>query len=160
MKICEFDKRYEEDVRDLYVELQEYINKLDKYGLNYTAPDYRQKYFDAALEDCEKRQGKIFIAVENDRAVGCGAGWVQEFDDFDRLNYRCPKKAIIGDLIVAQNYRGKHVGENLVKAIENAYKANGCEYIQLDVFAYNESAKKFYAKLGFEERMVTLLKKF
>ncbi|MBO5095282.1 MAG: hypothetical protein J6B98_00195 [Bacilli bacterium] len=35
----------------------------------------------------------------------------------------------------------------------------GCEYVLVDVFAYNENAIKFYDKNGYHHRMYTDIKK-
>lgn len=43
--------------------------------------------------------------------------------------------------------------------MDDYFKSLGCEYIQLNVFSYNESAKQFYYKNGYEDRMHTLFKK-
>lgn len=49
--------------------------------------------------------------------------------------------------IISQDYREKY------------FEFIDCEYVQVDVFAYNEHAKKFYLKNGYEDRMVTVFKK-
>ena len=51
------------------------------------------------------------------------------------------------------------IGTELLKYIENYFKSIDCEFVQIDVFAYNEHAKKFYYKNGYEDRMVTVFKK-
>ena len=43
--------------------------------------------------------------------------------------------------------------------MEDYFKSINCEFVQLDVFSYNDSAKKFYTKNNYEERMLTLFKK-
>ena len=43
MKIVEYEKKYLEDVRDLLVELEEYIISIDKDELDQLHPEYREK---------------------------------------------------------------------------------------------------------------------
>ena len=43
--------------------------------------------------------------------------------------------------------------------MEKYFKSIGCEYVLLDVFAYNENAIKFYKKQGFHLRMIRDIKK-
>ena len=43
--IIEYDKQYDEDVKDLLVELQEYIVSIDKEKYNIITKDYREEYF-------------------------------------------------------------------------------------------------------------------
>ena len=39
------------------------------------------------------------------------------------------------------------------------FRKNNCEYVLVDVFAYNENAIKFYDKKGYHPRMYTDIKK-
>ena len=43
MKIIEYEEKYLEDVRDLLVELEEYILSIDKDNLDQLHPEYREK---------------------------------------------------------------------------------------------------------------------
>lgn len=148
-----------DQVKDLLVDLQEYVIAIDKYNLNIMSKDYREKYFDYMLQDCTDSEGCVFIAKECDKVVGMVAGMVQQYQERDRLDYACPKKGIVAELIVDKNCRAKGVGTQLLRYMENYLKSINCEYVQIDVFAYNEHAKKFYYKNGYENRMITVFKK-
>lgn len=43
MQIIEYDEKYLEDVKDLLVELEEYILTIDKDNLDQLHPEYRDK---------------------------------------------------------------------------------------------------------------------
>ena len=159
MQIVELDKNYFEQTKDLLVDLQTYIIDIDKYNLNIISKDYRDKYFEYMIEDCKYSQGKVFVALEKCEVLGMIAGMVQKYDDRDELDYSCPKKGLICELIVNKNCRSGGVGTKLLKTMENYLKKINCEYSQIDVFAYNENAKKFYYKNGYEDRMITVFKK-
>lgn len=51
MKIIEYEDRYLEDVKDLLVELEEYILSIDGDNLDQLHPEYRDKM---AMLDLEK----------------------------------------------------------------------------------------------------------
>lgn len=159
MKILELEQRYFEQVKDLLVDLQEYVVSIDKYNLNIISKDYREKYFELMLDDCKSNQGKVFIAIYGNSVIGFVAGFVEEYNDADKLDYSCPKKGVVAELIVNRNCRANGVGTKLLKHIENYFKSINCEFVQIDVFAYNEPAKKFYYKNGYEDRMITVFKK-
>ena len=148
-----------EKIKDLLVELQEYVIEIDKYNLNIISNEYRNKYFNYMLEDCNFQQGKIFIAEENNTIIGFIVGYVQTYDERDKLDYTCPKKGIVAELIVSKQLRSKGTGKFLLTQMENYFKSINCEYIQIDVFAYNEIGKNFYYKNKYEDRMITLFKK-
>ena len=43
--IVEYNNQYEEEVKDLFVELQEYIASIDKQKYSIITEGYREKYF-------------------------------------------------------------------------------------------------------------------
>ena len=159
MKILELEPNYYEQVKNLLIDLQKFVISIDKYNLNIISKDYREKYFEFMLKDCIENQGKIFIATEGNNVVGIVAGFVQKYDERDNLDYSCPKKGIVSELIVDKNSQTKGVGTKLLKHIESYFKSINCEFAEIDVFAYNKNAKNFYYKNDYEDRMITVFKK-
>ena len=159
MEIVEFSNKYEEDVKDLLVELQEYIVSIDKYNLNIISPKYREMYLKKTLQLTNKNNGKIYLAVEDNKAIGIIAGYIERYDKFDKIDYTCPKKGVVEELIVTSSIRAKGVGKQLLLKMEKYFKENNCEFCQVDVFSYNEIGKNFYKKHSFENRMETMFKK-
>lgn len=159
MTIREFKNDDIERIKDLLVELQQYVIEIDKYNLNIISTEYRDKYFNYVLEDCVSQQGKIFVAEDDNKIIGMIAGYIQTYDERDKLDYSCPKKGIVAELIVGKNLRSKGTGKILLNKMEEYFKSISCEYSQIDVFAYNNIAKNFYHKNNYEERMLTLFKK-
>ena len=111
------------------------------------------------LEEVNKNNGKCYIAVENDKAIGLIMGCIFPYDEKDYLDYKCPKKGEITELIVSKKARGRGIGKVLMNKMEEYFKSLGCEYILLDVFAYNVNAIKFYEKEGYHSRMYKEIKK-
>lgn len=160
MTIIEYSDKYLEDVRDLLVELEEYILTIDKDNLDQLHPEYREKMALLDLQAVKKYNGKCYLAVEeNDKAIGLIMGTIPPFDEFDYLDYKCPKRGIITELIVTSKVRSKGVGKALINHMESYFKSQKCEYIIVDVFEYNEIGKSFYNKEGYHSRMETKIKK-
>lgn len=159
MKIIEYEDKYLEDVKDLLVELEEYIISIDQDYLDQLHPDYRDKMAVLDLEEVGNNNGKCYIAVEEDKAVGVIMGIVGTYEEYDYLDYKCPKRGEITELVVSKNIRSKGIGQQLMNKMEEYFKSINCEYILVDVFAYNDSALKFYHKQGYHPRMVTAIKK-
>ena len=159
MKIIEYEEKYLEDVKDLLVELEEYIISIDKDELDRLHPEYRDKMAILDLEEVKNYNGKCFLAVENDKAIGLIMGCVPEYDEFDYLDYKCPKRGEITELIVSKNARSNGTGVLLIKKIEEYFKRVNCEFILVDVFAYNNIGINFYNKTGYHNRMHTMIKK-
>ena len=153
MEIIEYSEKYLEDVKDLLVELEEYIISIDEDHLDQLHPDYRDKMAIVDLEEVNKHNGKCYIAIDNNKAVGVIMGIEAPYDEYDYLDYKCPKTGDIIELIVSKNYRGNGVGNLLMEKMEEYFKKIGCEYVKIDVFSYNKKALDFYSKFGYHSRM-------
>jgi len=159
MKIIEYEDKYLEDVKDLLVELEEYILTIDIDHLDQLHPEYRDKMAILDLEEVKNNNGKCYIAVEDNKAVAVIMGIVGTYDEYDYLDYKCPKRGEITELIVTNKIRSKGIGQKLINKMEEYFKSLGCEYVIVDVFAYNEIGKKFYNKKDYHTRMETMIKK-
>ncbi len=159
MQIIEYEDKYLEDVKDLLVELEEYILTIDKDNLDQIHSEYRDKMATLDLEEVKDNNGKCYIAVENNKAIGLIMGCIFPYDKYDYLDYKCPKRGEITELIVTKNTRSKGIGKALIEELEEYFKSVGCEYVIVDVFAYNENAINFYNKKGYHSRMYTDIKK-
>ena len=159
MKIIEYEEKYLEDVKDLLVELEEYILTIDKDNLDQLHPEYRDKMAILDLKEVEENNGKCYLAIENEKAVGVIMGIVGTYDQYDYLDYKCPKRGEITELIVSKNIRSKGLGQQLMQKMEEYFKSIGCEYVFIDVFAYNDLAINFYNKQGYHPRMLIDIKK-
>ena len=159
MKIIEYEEKYLEDVRDLLTELEEYIVSIDKDELDQVHPEYHEKMALVDLDEINNNDGICYLAIENNKAIGLIMGTIPTYDEYDYLDYKCPKKGIITELIVTSKIRSKGVGQALMDKMEKYFKFNNCEYVLVDVFAYNENAINFYNKKGYHPRMYTDIKK-
>ena len=159
MKIIEYEEKYLEDVKDLLVELEEYILTIDKDNLDQLHPEYRNKMAILDLEEVKENNGKCFIAVENNKAIGLIMGTIIKYEEYDYLDYKCPKTGEITELIVSKNTRSKGIGQQLMQKMEEYFKSMNCEYVSIDVFAYNDQAINFYRKQGYHTRMLIDIKK-
>lgn len=63
----------------------------------------------------------------------------------------------IGDLIVLEQYRGRHIGTRLLEAVESFFAGKGFELITLSTYEFQ--APEFYRKCGYETEFVRENKK-
>ena len=117
------------------------------------------KSFKDKLEEIKNNEGKCYLAIEKEKAIGLIMGCIRSYNEYDYLDYKCPKRGIITELIVTSKIRSKGVGKKLMDKIEDYFRKNNCEYVLVDVFAYNENALKFYERKGYHPRMYTDIKK-
>ncbi len=159
MKIIEYEEKYLNDVRNLLTELEEYIVSIDDDHLDQVHPEYYEKMALLDLEEVKKKNGKCFLAIDNNKVIGLIMGIIIEFDEYDYLDYKCPKEGEITELIVTSKIRSHGVGQALMNNMEEFFKEKKCEYVLVDVFAYNKNAINFYEKKGYHPRMYTDIKK-
>ena len=159
MEIIEYEDKYLEDVKDLLVELEEYIVSIDKDKLDILHPEYRDKMAIIDLEEVKNDNGKCFLAIENAKAIGLIMGTIPKYEEYDYLDYKCPKRGVITELVISKNIRGNGIGNELITTMENYFKEQECEYVLVDVFAYNERGLNFYNKQGYHPRMYVDIKK-
>ena len=81
-----------------------------------------------------------FIAKEDNKVIGIITG------------HSYYKEVHIGDLIVLEEYRNRHIGTKLVKAVEDYFKNKDFENINLSTYGFQ--APEFYKKLGFEVEFI------
>lgn len=159
MEIIEYEDKYLDSVRDLLVELEEYIISIDKDELDIVHAEYREKMALIDLEEVSNNNGKCYLAIDNNCVIGLIMGTIPSYNKYDYLDYKCPKRGVITELIVSNKVRSKGIGKLLMQKMEKYFKDQGCEYILVDVFAYNGNAKAFYERCGYHSRMITNIKK-
>ena len=65
--------------------------------------------------------------------------------------HRSPS-ALIDEIVVTEEYRGKGVGKQLVQAAVEKCRQLGCCEVEVSTEKANLEARKFYKQCGFEER--------
>ena len=157
--IIEYEDKYIEEVRDLLVELEEYIVSIDKDELDRVGEEYKEKYIVNLLNEVKMNNGKIYLYIENSKIKGMIAGILRKYTEEDYLDYKCPKAGEVLELVTTQKERSKGIGRKLLEKMEEYFKSFGCDYVYIDVFAYNDNAKKFYEKSNYHARMHSYIKK-
>ena len=155
--IVEYDGIYDEEIKNLLVELQNHIKNIDIEGYNILTQDFKENYFKKTLDEINKYDGKIFLYKMNNRIVGFISGVINN-DNEETYDFKAPKRGRITELVVSRYVRSKGIGTILLKHMENYLKSIGCFDILLGVFAYNDKAIKFYQKNGYHMRMIDMTK--
>lgn len=155
--IIDYDSKYDEQVKRLLIELQEYIVSIDKEKYNILDEKYGDNYLEDTKKEIEKYEGKMYLLEENDSIIGLVVGLINN-EETAEYDFKAPKRGRISELIVSKNYRSKGYGKKLLNSMENYLKSVGCIDILIGVFAYNESAIKFYDNNGYHTRMIEVTK--
>ena len=71
---------------------------------------------------------------------------------------RAVKSGFIFDVMVAEKFRGKGYGRQVMTLIEEKARELGIQSIGLHVFAYNKVAKNLYESMGYEISSLNMIK--
>ena len=157
--IVEYNSKYDEQIKDLLVELQNYLIDIDDWHTQIMLPEYREKYFKMDMDKVKNQDGKIYLEVENNTVNGLIMGVVEEKDDIDRLTNDCAKTGSVIELIVKNNIRGNGIGKNLLEKLEEYFRSINCKRINIEVFGPNKKGLNFYEKNDYVIRDYIVSKK-
>ena len=108
------------------------------------AKKYKDEELSAIIADDSR---PIFVAVgDKGRAVGYAFCIHQQYVANNIMTDI--KTLYIDDLCVDEAERGKHIGTALYEYVKEYAKANGYYNVTLNVWSCNESAMRFYEKMG------------
>ncbi len=113
------------------------------------------KYDDAALAELLKDASKpIWAAMEGETMLGyCFCQW-REYRGSGALTDRT--EIYIDDLCVDEACRGKGVATALYRHVCGVARAQGCQFVTLNVWCDNDSAMRFYEKMGLRPRSIMM----
>lgn len=97
-------------------------------------------------------RGMMFIAERSD---GARLGAVSVAHN---VNFTGEPQAYMGELAVVEEAEGEGIGRLLVARAEEWARDNGYHLLVLDTGAANSRARGFYARLGYREESVRLVK--
>ena len=113
------------------------VNDIKQILSNEDTPVY------VAVDDADNAVGYAFCAVKKEKGSA---------------NLRAIKNFYIEDLCVHENLRGNGIGKELYDYVLEVAKRLGCYHLTLNVWHLNESAVRFYEKLGMTPLKTTMEK--
>lgn len=115
------------------------------------------KYCKDELSDIlENEKTPVFVAEIDTRVVGYCFTAVNELEESSITLAR--KELYIDDLCIAQDMRGKGIGQALYQYAEQYAREIGCHSVTLNVWEGNDDAVSFYKKMELHPRK-TLMEK-
>ena len=102
----------------------------------FTLPWSREAFYN----ELNHNQYAVYVVLEDaGRIIGYGGVWV------------VLDEAHITNIAILPEYRGRKLGEALLKKVMEISKAKGAETATLEVRVSNTAARSLYKKLGFQE---------
>ena len=118
-------------------------------GKKYTSLDLELMYHD---KDCP-----IFVAVSDSGEV-LGYAFCKVFHNEDSSVLVPNKRLYLDDLCVDENHRSMGIGRKLMEYVISYAREIGCHNLDLNVWCFNENARRFYESFGMSPSHVYLEK--
>lgn len=112
-----------------------------------------QKYGPSqVLSMLDKSETPIFVAVEDGTVLGYCFCQIKTYYRDSVINDH--STCYIDDLCVRESCRGRHIGKALYETACKYARQRKCRSVTLNVWSCNESAMRFYEKLGLKPQKV------
>ncbi|MDD4984063.1 MAG: GNAT family N-acetyltransferase [Candidatus ainarchaeum sp.] len=155
-------KEYKEtDFKDLALcmeRLQDYVVVIDPLKRLHRLKNKGEFYTNNLIKKINKGNGRIILAYDKKKIIGCIAGIIEKHTKDDLLECIPSKIGRILELFVSGDYRGHDIGKKLMTKMEDYFKEKKCDTLRVEVFVPNQGAHSFYKKLGYHDRMVDMIK--
>lgn len=152
--IREYKEKDEKAFKQSIIDLQNYECAFDPEMLS--GEETVDAWFRHVLEENKEKDGRIYIAENNKKAIGFISLRIESKGDEILLpSIRC---VFITDFIIQKEFRGKGVGKLLLAKADEYAKERNIPYVKLSVFSKNSNAVEMYHKLGFIDHDTAMLK--
>lgn len=117
-----------------YMNLMDLDDIMEVERLSFTLPWSREAFY---RELTDNPYAYYIVADIDGKAIGYGGVWI------------VVDEAHITNIAVRPEYRGKKIGETLLKQLQNLAREKGAKTMTLEVRVSNHVAQNLYRKLGF-----------
>lgn len=135
--------------------LYESAHEQEEAGIIHTG--WRRGVYPTAetVKDALERDD-LFVLCENDEVHGAAIINQIQPDAYQDGNWEYPadqsEVMVIHTLFISPASQHKGYGKAFIDFYERYAAEHGCRYLRLDTNAINASSRRFYAKLGYQER--------
>ena len=139
----------------LFEEIDEYHRKaLPQIFRNPEGPARTREFISGAIAD---QNAVIFIAEMRNEIIGLAYAYVRTIPE---LAIRIPCRAgEVDQIIVHEKYRRCGIGKALMERIDQWAGQMKLDRLELSVWNFNEPARGFYRRLGYEHAFIRMWKK-
>jgi ribosomal protein S18 acetylase RimI-like enzyme len=138
---------------------QDYLVEIDSMKRTRRMPKYGVGYVGGLLRKINNNDGVIYLAEHEGQIIGLIGALIETQSEDDLLECVPSKGGRILELYVERRYRGQNIGKSLMKRTEEYLKEHQCDVLRIEVFGPNVKAHKFYKKLGYQDRIIDMIKK-
>lgn len=110
------------------------------------------KYYDVS-KFIKSNDAELYVATVNNEIVASGYGQIRK----NKAHFAHKTHGYIGFMFVADEYRGKGIGQLIINAIFDWFRSKNIKETRLQVYQENPNAIKAYEKVGFKKNLIEML---
>jgi ribosomal protein S18 acetylase RimI-like enzyme len=149
------DRRTLEEFFDAF---QDELVAMDDLGRLVRAPGYGAHAAGQCLREVQAERGRLLIAELDGRPVGFAAGVVRSPGPDAGFSARVGLYGRVTELYVEPGARRRGIATRLLARLDRHFARAGCETVRVEVFVPNPTARRLYARLGYRERDLELIR--
>ncbi|MBZ6077342.1 GNAT family N-acetyltransferase [Microvirga puerhi] len=139
----------------------ELIHRLNIFEADLTGDRRRDyagasAYYDELLQRLTGRQGRVVLA-EEDGIIVAAMGFSIDLDAA-YVTEDVRRHGTVTDLIVHEDWRGRGIGQMLLREAERLTRAAGLRRLMIGALVANERAERTYREFGFEPYVSYMVK--
>jgi ribosomal protein S18 acetylase RimI-like enzyme len=159
LEIREYKSSDEPRLIELMEDFQDYLVDIDYMKRTRRTPAYGVSYVGRLLRKINNNDGVIYLAEHEGQVIGLVAALIETQSEDDLLECIPSKGGRILELYVEPSYRKQGIGELLMAKAEEYIRRKQCDVLRIEVFEPNTNAHRLYDKLGYQDRIIDMIKK-
>jgi GNAT superfamily N-acetyltransferase len=152
--IREYTQQDVDAIKKCIVELQNFEQMMDPHRLD--GMEVAHDYLQYLLDTCKGEEGKIFVVEINEAIEGMIAIVIEHHPKHMR---KVQRHAVITDLIIMPEHRGKGISKELIAKAEEYAKSKNVNVIQTHILAKHTEGMTNFLRNGFSEFEIVLRKR-
>src|SRR5438067_832030 len=137
ISIQNYEEKYAGQIEKLFEDFQGYLSFIDPLKRFKRYEDYGRIQLQEALQRVKDQDGVFYAALDGDTVAGFIVGVIQKHTIYGRPDVVVSKSGRVQDLYVEAGYRGKGIGSELMRRVEEYFRKQGCDAVNVSVFAPN-----------------------
>lgn len=136
--------------------LGDHMVRLDPWHRLTRTPDQGRRFVTFALGRVRAKHGFLLVAEADGEPAGVAIAWIHIPTGLDRTLELPTRIGFVWGLAVLPAWRGRGIGARLLRECERRFRAAGCDQSTLGTLDHNRGALRFYAREGYEARVIGL----
>jgi GNAT superfamily N-acetyltransferase len=130
-------------------------NYMERHGLMLILADEGAEKWLTSVSNTLGKYGMIVIAEDKDEIIGFAHGALKFLPDYLGNS----KVGVLTHIYIEDKSRGAGTGKKLTEMLEDWFKSQHVDSVELQVISGNADAIKYWVKMGYDEELIQFRKR-